>query len=268
MSSVVQPSTSNSRTRFRWFFRRILRPRMTLRIRQMGIPRNLQARRPLSRNRQMATPWKVPKNLWRNRIVAILASGPSLLECLPALQARAGDVVAVAVNSTGVSTKDDYGRLRPAACDWADMLYAADSCWWRLYCEQALKFPGLKVTASSDVPWADVLYLRPTGPEGFDPLPGTIRTGGNSAYQAMHIAAQAGARKIILCGVDMHTKNGVHHHGHHPSPLRNPGEAELTHMARRFTTFPFKDLGIEIVNCSKTSILQCFPKVDIEEALS
>lgn len=214
----------------------------------------------------MATPWKVPL-MWKGKTVAILASGPSLIQCLPSLLQRLGDVPAVAVNSTGVPTRDDYGRAIPAAAPWADMLYAADSSWWSYYAQDALKFNGLKVTASENA-FKDTLYLRPTGPTGYDPTPGTIRTGGNSAYQAMHIAAQAGAKRIILCGVDLHSKSGMHHHGHHPSPLRNPGESEFVAMAKRFATFPHKELGIEVLNASPHSTLSCFPKVEIEEALS
>lgn len=215
----------------------------------------------------MATPWQVPKGLWKGRTVVVLASGPSLKPCLPSVVARLGDVATVAVNSTGVPTKDDYGRVIPAAAPWADMLYAADSGWWDYYCQDALKFNGFKVTASENS-YRATLYLHSTGATGYDPTPGKIRTGGNSAYQAMHIAAQAGARRIVLCGVDLHSKSGVHHHGNHPTPLRNPGEAEFRQMAKRFATFPCNEIGVEVLNASPHSLLQCFPKVDIEEALS
>lgn len=215
----------------------------------------------------MATPWKVPANLWKNRTVLILASGPSLLSLLPAIRLRPEGVHAVAVNSTGIPTTDDYGRVIPAAAPWADMLYAADSSWWSRYQQEALSFPGLKVTASDNA-FPATKYLHPTGTEGFDPHPGFIRTGGNSAYQAMHIAAQAGASRILLCGVDLHSNGGIHHHGRHPYPLRNPAESEFILMRNRFKTFPAKELGIEVLNCSPGSMLECFPKVEIEEALS
>lgn len=149
------------------------------------------------------------------------------------------------------------------------MLYAADWGWWSTYQQEALSHTGIKVTASENC-FPAVHYLHPTGPEGYDPSPGKIRTGGNSAYQALHIAAQAGASRILLCGVDLTNKNGRHHHGHHPSPLRNPGDDELLAMGRRFATIvkPMKELGIEVLNCSPDSMLECFPKVPIEEALS
>lgn len=223
------------------------------------------------RKKKMATPWKVPKTMWAGRTVIVLASGPSLTSCLPTIRLRLDDplVATVAVNSTGIPTKDDYGRVVPAAAPWADMLYAADWGWWSTYQQEALSHTGIKVTASENC-FPAVHYLHPTGPEGYDPSPGKIRTGGNSAYQALHIAAQAGASRILLCGVDLTNKNGRHHHGHHPSPLRNPGDDELIAMGRRFATIvkPMKELGIEVLNCSPDSMLECFPKVPIEEALS
>ena len=137
------------------------------------------------------------------------------------------------------------------------------------YSQQALKFPGLKVTAS-DGPFPVVKELRVTGNEGYDPAPGTIRTGGNSSYQATHIAAQAGASRILLCGVDLHIKNGIHHHGPHPSRLRNPNACDLKNMINRFRSLsaPMKKLGIEVLSCSPGSALDAFPYMHIEEALS
>lgn len=158
--------------------------------------------------------------------------------------------------------------MRPAAAPWADMLYAADCRFWHCY-DSALKFPGLKVTASES-PYAAVHFLRVTGNEGYDPAPGTIRTGGNSSYQALHIAAQAGASRVLLCGVDLHLRNGSHHHGDHPSKLRNPSQVDLNNMIKRFRslTEPMRQMGIEVLNCSPDSDLDAFPKAGIEEALS
>jgi hypothetical protein len=218
----------------------------------------------------MATTWQVPR-MWQGRTVAILASGPSLLASLPAVSAahRAGQLVAVVLNSGGVATRRSDGSLQEAAAPWADMLYGADSAWWCFHAQQALKFPGLKVTASSTVPFRDVLALKPTGAEGYDPTPGCLRTGGNSAYQATHIAAQAGAARILLCGVDLHSRNGSHHHGDHPSPLRNSTDQNFERMRQRFHTLaqPLADLGIEVFNCSPGSALTCFPFRDIEQCL-
>lgn len=217
----------------------------------------------------MATPWIVPPKLWSGKTVLILASGPSLSQCLPSIRQVVGDpaVAAIAVNSTGIDSDGPNG-LVSAAAPWADMLYGADVEWWGHYAQRALKFPRLKVTCS-DNPFSAVLMLRITGNDGYDPTPGTIRTGGNSAYQALHIAAQAGAKRILLCGVDLHARNGSHHHGDHPSRLRNTSDSSFRNMIRRFRSLvdPMRALGVEVLNCSEDSDLDAFRKVPIEEAL-
>lgn len=148
------------------------------------------------------------------------------------------------------------------------MLYGADVAWWHYYAQEALAFKGLKVTCTQ-CDFREVLRLEVTGLEGFDPRPGCIRTGSNSAYQAAHIAAQAGARRILLCGVDLHDRDGSHHHGDHPSPLRTTSERSFNVMRERFGTLvePLQQLGIEVFNCSPGSALRCFPYRAIEDAL-
>lgn len=175
-------------------------------------------------------------------------------------------MAAIATNCTGIPTQGRDGSLAPAAAPWADMLYGADAAWWRVHAAEALRFHGLKVTASSNT-FADVLQLVVTGTDGFDPTPGCIRTGMNSAYQAVHIAAQAGAARILLCGVDMHARAGSHHHGDHEKPLRNTTEATFVRMRAKWTGLlaPLRERGIEIFNCSPGSALTCFPQARVEE---
>lgn len=148
------------------------------------------------------------------------------------------------------------------------MLYAADSWWWNFHAQAALKFEGLKVTCS-DVPYRQVLKLFNSGDEGFDPLAGAIRTGGNSAYQAAHVAAHAGAAKILLLGVDAHAREGVHHHGEHPTGLRNPTRSTFDAMITKWRTLagPLREIGIEVINCNPESAVDAFPKMPIEDAL-
>ncbi len=66
-------------------------------------------------------------------------------------------------------------------------------------------------------PFHDVIKMRNTGISGFDPDPCSIRTGNNSGYQATHLAAHLGAKRIILLGVDF-TDDGAREHwfGNHP----------------------------------------------------
>lgn len=192
--------------------------------------------------------------MWTGRTVAILASGPSM-SAEVAQQVRDSSAFAIAINTT-------Y-KLAP----WADMLYAADVDWWKEHgkAPKLAEFSGLKVSCQSVTP--GVLVLRNTGITGFDDDPGAVRTGSNSAYQALHIAAQAGASKVILCGCDMH---GGHWHGPHPEPLKNTSAETYAKFLRRFATIaePLKKRGVDVVNCTPGSALECFRFGDLAQELA
>lgn len=196
--------------------------------------------------------WSVPP-LWARQTVAILASGPSMSQAV-ADQVRDVGIPAIAINTTF--------RLAP----WATMLYAADPEWWQHPAHRgAHDFAGLKVSCSNV---KGVLLLRNTGKEGFDPDQSAIRTGGNSAYQALHIAIHAGAARILLCGLDMH--GGRHHwHGEHPHGLKQTVEENYAEWIKRFNALikPLAERGIEVLNCTPGSALRCFPMADLAEAL-
>lgn len=195
--------------------------------------------------------WAIPR-LWSGATVAVLASGPSMSQAV-ADQVRAAGVPAIAVNNTF--------RLAP----WASMLYAADANWWQCN-PDALGFDGLRVSAEKV---SGVLLLRHTGAVGFEPDPSAVRTGGNSGYQAVHVAAHAGAKRILLCGFDMHDRGGSHWHGDHPHPLRNTGPALFERWCQRFEEMAgaLSDRGIEVLNCTPGSALKAFPQVPLVVAL-
>lgn len=201
----------------------------------------------------MTTPWRVPP-MWQGRTVAVLASGLSMTAAV-AEAVRAAGVPAVVTNDTF--------ELAP----WADMLVANDATWWVNRAQDALKFPGLKVSANDNCRFPQVLGLRSTGSEGFDPDPECVRTGGNSGQTAAHIVAQGCARCILLCGFDMRPG---HWHRDHPKPLRNAKPPTYTKWIRRFGIFAveMQKLGIEVLNCTPRSALKCFPFVSLENALA
>ena len=199
-----------------------------------------------------ATPWKVPR-MWQGKTVAILATGPSLTPQQCSIVAAAG-LPAIAIN--------DSFRLAPDAA----MLYAADGAWWTHHAQDALKFPGLKVTAQDSCVFRQVLLLKPTGTEGFDPDPACLRTGGNSGYQAIHIAIHAGASRILLLGFDMSAAKGAHWFGKHPAPLRNTVPSSYEAWKGRFPALAGR--GAEIINCTPGSALTCYPAQALEDALA
>lgn len=165
---------------------------------------------------------------------------------------RAAAIPTIVVNNTH--------RLAP----WADMLYAADTEWWAHPSNaDAANFRGLKVSVGQH---PGVLRLRNTGLEGYDPEPGAVRTGSNSGYQAVHIAIQAGARRILLCGFDM---SGTHWHGRHLDGLRETSQLHYGLFVERFRSIvePAERLGVEILNCTPGSALPWFQKANLQDAL-
>lgn len=86
-------------------------------------------------------------------------------------------------------------------------------------------------------------------------LPG----GGNSGFQAINLAYHLGAKTIILLGFDMF---GGHYFGNHPQELAqgSPFNGFIESM---------KTINeVEIINCSRMTVLDCFPRMRIESVLS
>lgn len=158
---------------------------------------------------------------------------------------------------------NDTHRLAP----WADALYACDSRWWLYHSQEALKFQGLKITHDDGLPWDCVLQIQSSGKSGFDPDPRFIRTGNNSGYQALHIAIHAGAKRVLLCGFDMH---GDHWFGKHPPGLTDcdPNVQKNLFIPEFNTLAPLlPELGVEVINCTPDSALTCFPMMRLDDAL-
>jgi hypothetical protein len=98
---------------------------------------------------------------------------------------------------------------------------------------------------------------------------GSRTGGGNSGFQALNLAAQFGAAKIIMVGFDMRVDYGVHWHGRHGERLNNPREANmpgwrsaLDHAAAVLARY-----GVCVINASPVSTLTAYPKMTFAQAL-
>lgn len=202
---------------------------------------------------------------WEGRVAIIIGGGPSFDLAQNRMIARAkhrtnSPFKVIAVNDA------IYGAW------WSDWLHACDRSWWETHIQGVHTFQGIKTCSQDDVPapWVDG-YLLETGTTGFDPDPSCVRTGGNSAYQAMHCMIHTGVRRIILCGVDMRdAPDGKKHwfgdhDGHTGSIPVNYARDMLPHFA---TLLPeLEARGISVVNTSEASALTVFPKMSLEQAL-
>lgn len=213
----------------------------------------------------MARIWKI-KPEWEGQVAAILCSGPSMTREV-ADTVHASGCRTIAVNNQAIDT---YGT--PALAPWADILYAADATWWQNNADAVAKFKGRKVTIANQnglisfgVP-TDALAVEHGGVAGFDERVTHVRTGTNGGYQALHIAIHLGAKRIILCGFDMHAKNGDHWFGDHHWRKGRTSRYDLFLRYFNETAREFLKRA-EVINCTPGSALKCFPFMNIKEAL-
>lgn len=203
--------------------------------------------------------WSVPR-LWPGATVAIFGGGPSITAAQ--VDACRG-LPSIAVN--------DAYLLAP----WAQLLYFADERWWRWHRERPefQAFSGLKVSieqAKFTVDAPDVLILRNLSDGDRNVIsddPSGVATGRASGYQAINIAYLAGATKIVLLGFDARFDGGrTHFFGEHPIPTPR---AWLRDLPQHFTKLADALLarGVDVVNCSPGSALECFRKEPLESVL-
>ena len=199
---------------------------------------------------------------WRGMTVAILASGPSLseeqCETVRAWREASDKRRVIVINTT-------YQRA-----PWADVLYACDAPWWHEYYDQASTESRGQLWTQDKVAAQKykTLKLIPSFPgAGLSRKSGQINQGGNGGYQAIGLAHQAGAKRIILLGFDMHAKGGKHWHGDHPRGLNKRLPFADWIAKYQQLAIDLKAEGVEVVNATPDSALPWFPKASIEDAL-
>jgi hypothetical protein len=147
-----------------------------------------------------------------------------------------------------VAVSDSF-KLAP----WADALASTDGKWWKANPE-ALKFEGRKFTAAPSFVKLD---------ESIERLAVDCST--NSGLLGLMVAVKLGAKRVLLCGVDMHSP-GKHFFGEHKAPLRSSKQRHLDLHKQQFMNYRPK--GVEIINCTPGSALTCYPVMDLSEVLS
>lgn len=178
---------------------------------------------------------------------------------------------------------------------WADVLYAADSRWWDWHAKGIAK-PKLNLTADqvrerfeafqgercsiqysgSNIKDDRVHLLKnmtfplPDHSLGLSLDPERLVTGRNSGFQAINLIVLAGAKRILLLGIDgrLNEKDESHFHGGHPSPT--PWSLFFEQMRKTFAAAetPLKEAGVEVLNCSPGTAIDHFRKISLERALS
>ena len=98
------------------------------------------------------------------------------------------------------------------------------------------------------------------------------RFGGTSGYAALNMAAQSGAKRIVLLGYDYGGKDGrQHYHDAYVNERRDGNLHDWGGWVVRYSDAVAAALavrGIEVINASPSSAIKVFKKMTIDEALT
>ena len=126
-----------------------------------------------------------------------------------------------------------------------------DKAWWRKYAKELKGFAGERITSSNNCPGA---------------VTKKFSQGKNSGAGAMSLAECLGARKIILLGYDCKVSGGKRHwHGDHPKGLGNA--LSLPKWPQQFADMAVQLGHVNIINASRDTALNLWPRVPLEQAL-
>lgn len=176
----------------------------------------------------------------------VMASGPSMCQADADLvrEWQGEGRRAIAINRT-------Y-ELAP----WADVIYGCDDRFWKRYYED------IKTRCSGEL-WA----YQDDPCKKFGCNKARLRsTGGNSGYQAVRLAiTEFGATRIILLGFDLGRPG--HWHPEHGDGWPNPTQNNMVHWRENLRRLGIEFKEVEIINCTRKTALECFPKMELENVL-
>lgn len=198
---------------------------------------------------------------WAGTVAAILGGGPSLTPYQIDACNLAG-VKVVAINNAI--------ELAPAA----DLLYFCDEQWFNWHKDAVSVYAnagGNVVTLGNEklkdqIP--NLVCMKNTGKTGICREKTGLRTGQNSGYQALNLMLHLGVKRALLLGFDMQPVNGKSHwHKEHPVPTEKAVYPKFLKNYRAAAA-EFAAAGLEIINCTPGSALDCFKFSKLEEALA
>lgn len=225
-----------------------------------------------------AQPTKPPAQLepvprkYAGKKLAVVASGPSLTRA-DCARLRKHQIPTIAVN-------DGYRY-----CPFADIVYAADPLWWdhhikavRRICSGAelwtcQYYKGQQIGLQAATRHG-LRVVRCIQRAGFSAKPDEIHHLGNSGSQAINFGLLTGPSVVYLLGFDMGRTGGKEHFfGDHPKALQgNEAGAQRPPSAfdvwrQRLAVASLGLSGQSVVNLTRETRLQAFPRADIEDVL-
>jgi len=198
--------------------------------------------------------WIVPRYLSGATVVCI-GAGPSITK----------DDAAYALSHAPVVAAGDGYWYAPRA----EVLHACDLRWWRKE-YGARAFRGrFRTTLDATAAREFGLRLLETGPKfGLQVAdPWAVAHGQSSGYQAVNLAVLMGAARVLLLGYDYQKSEHGEHYFHRDDRWRGTRNYGKMREAWPSMAEAARAVGVEIVNCSRRSVLECFPTRPLREVL-
>lgn len=175
---------------------------------------------------------------WQGQTVACIASGPSLTKADCDFIGNS-KIATIAVNNSW------------ELAQFAQVIYAGDAAWW------ARNIKGITIPAER---WSCSRSAADKYKVSYHEMHGAF----NSGLRAIELAIFFGASKVILLGYDCTTKYGTHWHGDHIG-AGNPNATKCNMWKKQFLRLAKS--RVAIINCSRVTALECFPKKSLEDVL-
>ena len=153
---------------------------------------------------------------------------------------------------------NDSWRLAP----WAEALVAMDTAWWRQHgATIAEQFDGVRFGFTS---------MAQKWGASHSAYGKQLHHFGNTGAAAIALAVRSQAATVLLVGYDAipDEDGALHWHGSHAAPLKNP-EASMHRWPAQFEVVAehARRHRVQVINCSRRTVLQCFERMTLEEAL-
>jgi hypothetical protein len=94
-----------------------------------------------------------------------------------------------------------------------------------------------------------------------------ICNGHNSGSAALNVAVHLGAKRIVLLGYDMGADDKGRRHFFDTGPTVITSPFDKFRKLTATMVEPLKALGVEVINCSRKTRLECFPCQPLREVL-
>ena len=220
--------------------------------------------------------WSVPQ-IWKERIVWIIGGGPSLSRQFHIPEDVVNNVKAGTLPISAYSSFMSILHDKPVIGinmaykigDWMDIVFFGDKDFYSLpnVKEELSVYPGKVVSCHSSFRnHKSIMFVDKADYfKGIAKEQDKVCWNQNSGAAAISLAANMGAKRIILVGFDMKDdKDQSHWHSLYAKSV-TPYHIHLSGFAQ--IAIDAKERGIEIINANPDSNLLHFPRVTVDEVI-